>query len=99
MERVIDYAGFIPSIDETSSVTSAVERVHMEAPSDSLTKLFFKKTGDSIEGVLEVISSNGSFSAQAQGEELMALADSLIQSVRAQLRSWKELRFRDLDFE
>ncbi len=99
IDRVIDYSGFDPSGDETSQLKTALERVHMEAPSDSFTKLIFTKTGNTIEGILKVTSTNGSFLAREKGQELVALADDLIQKIRSQLSSWKELRFRNIEFE
>jgi hypothetical protein len=99
IDRVIDYSGFKPSGDETSQLSNALERVHMEAPSDSFTKMIFTKTGDTIEGLIKVTSTNGSFLVREKGQELLQLGDSLIQKIRSQLSSWKELRFRDIDFK
>ncbi len=99
IDKVIDYSGFDPSGDENTLLKSALERVHMEAPSDSFTKLFFKKVGSGYEGILKVNSSIGSFSAKEKGQELITLAESLMQKIRGQLTSWKNMRFHSLDFE
>lgn len=100
IDRVVDYSGFRPSRDEDTKLNSALERVHMESPSDSFMKVIFTKTGSGIEGILKVTSINGSFLAREKGQEVVQLAESLIKKMREQLVSWKRLRFNsNLDFK
>ena len=100
IDRVVDYSGFNPSLDDNAKVNTAIERMHNEAPSDSFTKVIFTKTGNTIEGILKITSTNGLFLAKGKGQEFVQLAESLIQKVREQLTGWKRLRFKsDLDFE
>lgn len=74
-------------------VKSLVDDIHLEAPSDSTTTASFTKSEAYVTGSIQISSSEGVFSARAEGCNPRKVALEVARELRKQLRNWRRTRF------
>jgi hypothetical protein len=88
----VDLEGFDSKSNFGSFLKGIVGGLSLEAPSNSAIKAVFKNQGHVITGTIEIQSSEGLFSANAEGRNSRETALRICREIRTQLRYWKKRR-------
>jgi ribosome-associated translation inhibitor RaiA len=91
------FSGFSPDGDIKELVTSVVENLHFSAPSDAVTRVVINKEKDSFRVSCRIVSKEGIFLADTNGETLLASLKMTEKKIDHQIKIWKSRRFEESD--
>jgi len=90
----IELSGFKDEPEFAGYVKKLIDQIHYEeAPSDASTMASFTKYESYVTGAIQVSSSQGVFSAKAEGNNERDVVYKVFQDIFNQLRTWKHLRW------
>jgi hypothetical protein len=69
-----------------------LENLLEEAPSDSSVSSYFRKMKDGYSGIVNIVSSQGRFVAEAASQDLNEIVASIKAQIHQQLAQWRENR-------
>jgi hypothetical protein len=69
-----------------------LENLMEEAPSDASISSYFKKMKDGYTGIVNIVSSQGRFVAEAASQDLNEIVASIKEQIHRQIAEWREAR-------
>ena len=89
----IKYENFKPSKDQRELISFKVNKLSLEAPSDSTVRLFVKKMSNDYKGVIKICSEVGVFTSENIASSPENLIVNIEREIREKLNLWKKNRF------